>query len=92
MAGTIDIITRAFAGRRADGDILEFNPRPPEGIHRARFEVAHRRHRLQVDVLPDRLRVSAHPCSAPGVVVRVGEETRTIEGGELIEYRTATQA
>jgi beta-phosphoglucomutase family hydrolase len=87
MAGTIDIATRAFAGLRTEGDILIFDPRLPTGLRRARFVVHHRRQRIEVALDHERLRFSVHPCSAPGVRVRVGTQTLTLDGGETYEIR-----
>lgn len=57
MAGTIDIITRAFAGMRREDEELVFDPRLPDGLGSARFTVVHRGRRLRVTVTPDRVQV-----------------------------------
>jgi len=82
MAGTVDIVTRAFAGVRTDGDVLVFDPRLPVGMRQARFVVHYRRQRIEVTVDHERLRFAVHPCSVPGVRVRVGTRSLTLEGGQ----------
>ena len=72
MAATIDIVTRAFAGVRTEGDALVLDPRLPVGLRQARFMVHYRRQRIEVTVDHERLRLAAHPGSAPGVRVRIG--------------------
>ena len=89
MAGTIDIVTRAFAGVRTEGDVLVFDPRLPVGLRQARFVVHYRRQRIEVTVDHERLRFAVHPCSVPGVRVRVRVGTRTLwlDGGKTRTVR-----
>ena len=63
MAGTIDIITRAFAGYRTEGDRVILDPRLPHGLGAARFQLQHRGQRLHVTVDRDTLSVGADPCA-----------------------------
>lgn len=63
MAGTIDIITRAFAGYRTEGDRVILDPRLPHGLGAARFRLQHRGQRLHVTVDRDTLSVDADPCA-----------------------------
>ncbi|MEO5884425.1 MAG: beta-phosphoglucomutase family hydrolase [Candidatus Limnocylindrales bacterium] len=72
MAGTIDIVTRAFAGLRTEGDVLVFEPHMPEGLRQVRFTVHHRRQRVAVTLDHERLGLTLHSCSGPSVRVRVG--------------------
>ena len=87
MAGTVDIVTRAFAGVRTDGDVLAFDPRLPVGLRQARFVVHYRRQRIEVTVDHERLRFAVHPCSLPGVRVRVGTRTIWLVGGKTRTVR-----
>lgn len=80
MAGTIDIVTRAFAGVAVDGNSMTLDPRLPTRLARARFELQHRGQRLRVSLSPASTEVAADPCSAnPDVAVRV--IPRPTEGG-----------
>ncbi|MGD8215428.1 glycosyl hydrolase family 65 protein [Aestuariimicrobium sp. Y1814] len=74
MAGTLDIITRAFAGCRTDGECVHLDPLLPRGLGAAGFQVQHRGQRLLVDLDPDGARVAADPCAANSTVsVRVAQ-------------------
>jgi len=91
MAGTVDIVTRAFAGVRTEGDVLVFDPRLPVGLRRARFVVHHRRQRIEVTVDHGRLRFAVHPGSLPGVRVRVGTRNLRLNGGQTRTVRLSAE-
>ncbi|MFZ2625693.1 MAG: HAD family hydrolase [Propionibacterium sp.] len=75
MAGTIDIITRAFAGITTHGDGVLIDPRMPVGLGAARFTLLHHGQRLRVALTPTTTDVSADPCAAnPHVTVSIGPE------------------
>lgn len=72
MAGTIDIVTRAFAGINVDGNAVTLDPRLPAQLAGARFELQHRGQRLRLSLTPASTQVTADPCAAnPDVDVRV---------------------
>jgi beta-phosphoglucomutase family hydrolase len=72
MAGTIDIVTRSFAGVTVDGNAVTLDPRLPTRLAGARFELQHRGQRLRVSLTPGSTHVTADPCAAnPDVDVRV---------------------
>ncbi|RPF28252.1 beta-phosphoglucomutase family hydrolase [Georgenia muralis] len=77
MAGTIDIVTRAFAGQRTEGDTVALDPNLPVGLRRARFSLVHRGQRLRISLDHDSLTVSADPCAA-NPRVRVGGRTEAV--------------
>lgn len=85
MAGTIDIITRAFAGVQTEGDEVVFDPRLPEGLRSARFTLVHRGQRLRVVVTPNQVEVHADRCATnPRVRIRAGSTNRTVAPGERV--------
>lgn len=91
MAGTIDVVGRAFAGQRTDGDTVTFEPNLPPGLKRLRYSLQHRAQRLMVCLDHDVLTVTADPCAAnPRVRVRVGSRTETIAGGQTMEFSLAS--
>lgn len=59
MAGTVDLLQRAYTGIEVRGDVLHFNPHLPEGLKKLRLSLRYRRHRLDVEVTPERLRLSS---------------------------------
>ena len=89
MAGTVDIVTRAFAGLRTEGKLLAFEPRMPDGLRQVRFTVHHHRHRIAVTLDHERLRLTGDACSGPGVRVRVGTRTLNLTGGRARTVRYA---
>ncbi|MFC5999600.1 beta-phosphoglucomutase family hydrolase [Quadrisphaera sp. GCM10027208] len=73
MAGTIDIVTRSFAGVQLQDAAVTFDPRLPEGLEAVSFTLVHRGQRFRVDISQEHVQVSADPCAAnPQVQVRVG--------------------
>src|SRR3546814_15521269 len=58
MAGTIDIVTRAFAGRALSDDPLSFHPHLPSGLRRVDFQLHHRGQLLGVSPDHDRPRLT----------------------------------
>jgi len=90
MAGTIDIITRSFAGLRTQDDTLTFDPQLPHGLRRAHFQVAHRGHRIDVSIDHQSLRLTVHPCAAnPQVRVTVAGSAATLIGGQTCDFPAA---
>lgn len=72
MAGTIDIVTRSFAGVTVEGNTVTLDPRLPARLTGARFELQHRGQRLRVSLTPASTQVTADPCAAnPDVDARV---------------------
>jgi trehalose/maltose hydrolase-like predicted phosphorylase len=85
MAGTIDIITRAFAGVRGEDDVVVFEPRLPDGLRLARFTIVHRGQRLRVVVTPALLEVHAERCATRTLVrIRAGRANLTVAPGERV--------
>ena len=91
MAGTVDIVTRAFAGLQIRDDSLSFDPCLPDALHRVQFEVQFRGQRVDVTLDHIWIRLAAHPCAAaPPVCVRVAGTVLTLDGGHvlLVDHRT----
>jgi beta-phosphoglucomutase family hydrolase len=89
MAGTIDIITRSFAGLRTQEDTLALDPRLPRELRRAKFQIQHRGQRIDVSLRADSLRLTAHHCAAnPRVRVMVAGEPTTLVGGQTGNFPT----
>jgi len=86
MAGTIDIVTRAFAGLALADDPLSFHPRLPSRLRRVDFQLHHRRQRLGVSLDHDRLRLTtaADGPTAP-IEVRVGDRRVHLPGGTAVD-------
>ena len=87
MAGTIDILTRTFAGMRMQNDQLAFAPRLPKQLGKLEFQI---RYRGQcVDVLLDhrRLRLTTHTCTtAAGIQVTVDHTEGTLNSAQSMDF------
>ena len=93
MAGTIDIVTRAFAGQRTEDDTVTLDPHLPDGLRRARFQLQHRGQRLRVCLDHDLVTVAVDHCAAnPQVRLRVDGRTETITGGQAVVFPRADPA
>lgn len=82
MAATVDLVVRAYAGVTFHGGTLGFDPRLPDSLHHARFELLYRGQRLSVDLDHDRLRLHVHPCAAAPIHVAFAGTTVTLRGGD----------
>ncbi|HET6951704.1 MAG TPA: glycosyl hydrolase family 65 protein, partial [Acidimicrobiales bacterium] len=88
VAGTVDIVTRAFAGLRIAAGQLALVPALPDGLRRAEFEVGYRGQRLAVSIDHDRVRVAARPRAEPMPVrLDVAGTVVALRGGEARELR-----
>ena len=89
MAGTIDLVTRAFAGLQTRSDSLIFCPRLPDEVREVRFEITFRGQRMDVCINHDRLHLAVHPCAgAPHIHVEVAGTRVMLGGGQEHEFRT----
>jgi alpha,alpha-trehalase len=84
MAGTVDIVQRAYTGIAVREDCLWFDPALPTPLTHLDLELHYRGHRIRVQVTPDRFRLSTRPGTAGPV--RVGFRDLMVElrpGAEL---------
>ena len=86
MAGTIDLITRVFAGLQTRADLLAFNPRLPDELREVRFQVMYRGQCIDVTLDHDRLRLVALPeAAAAAVRIEVAGSQFHLGGGQTRE-------
>jgi len=87
MAGTIDIVTRAFAGIALDTDRIAFTPQLPDGLRHVGFQIHHRGHLVLVSLTHARLRLTAAPgTTGAGLRVDVAGTTRVLRPGDVAEF------
>ncbi|HEY9558715.1 MAG TPA: beta-phosphoglucomutase family hydrolase [Acidimicrobiales bacterium] len=86
MAGTIDIVTRAFAGLALSDDPLSFHPHLPSGLRRVDFQLHHRGQLLGVSLDHDRLRLTT-AADGPSDPVEVFVDDRRVQlpGGTAVD-------
>ncbi len=65
MAGTVDLVERAYVGLEIRDDVLWFAPDLPPEVERLRFALQFRGHWIDVEVDGDRLTIG-HRRSEPG--------------------------
>jgi hypothetical protein len=81
MAGTVDIVQRAYSGLEARGEVLHLHPHLPDDLDRLHFDVAYRDHWLHIDIDHHRLQVASRPCAAATVLRDLaGTASRTHPG------------
>jgi trehalose/maltose hydrolase-like predicted phosphorylase len=79
MAGTVDLMQRAYPGSEIRDGVLHFQPKLPAAIERAAFWMQFRRTPLRVVLDHHRLAVTVHSEGAHGAVrVAVGDQTREV--------------
>jgi trehalose/maltose hydrolase-like predicted phosphorylase len=87
MAGTVDIVTRAFAGVHFRDGALTFDPCLPEELRGVGFGLQYRGQRIDVTLDHARLQLAAHPCAAaPRVRIVVAGTDTTLGGGETLDF------
>jgi trehalose/maltose hydrolase-like predicted phosphorylase len=77
MAGTVDIVQRAFSGMQARGDVLWFSPALPAELTELRFSVHYRGQRVDVTITRERFRVVGRP--GPGRPIKLGVDGKMID-------------
>jgi alpha,alpha-trehalase len=66
MAGTVDLMQRAYTGIEVRGDVLHFNPNLPEGLTRLKFLLRYRKHMVEVEITQDKLVLNSRwPAPTP---------------------------
>jgi alpha,alpha-trehalase len=84
MAGTVDIVQRAYTGIAVREDCLWFDPALPTQLTHLDVQLHYRGHRIRVQVTPDRFRLTTRSGTAGPV--RVGFRDLVVEmrpGAEL---------
>jgi trehalose/maltose hydrolase-like predicted phosphorylase len=89
MAGTVDLVQRAYTGLEARGDVLRFAPCLPEALKSLHLHLSYRGQALEVDLSPRRLRVRALPSGAPPIRLAVRGREVELAAGEEKERATA---
>ena len=85
MAGTVDIVQRAYTGVAVREDCLWFDPALPTPLTHLDVELHYRGHRIRVEVTPERFRLTTRAGTAGPV--RVGFRDLVVElraGAELL--------
>jgi len=82
MAGTVDILQRAYTGLETREGLLRFAPRLPKEIAALRCRLRYRGQTLAVELTARSLRVRSPWKGASTVTIALGDRVRTLAGGE----------
>jgi len=85
MAGTIDLVERCYPGLELRGDALWFRPQLPSPLRRIGFPLTYRRHRLEVEITPQRIAVEASPGRAAAMTLVISGHPYQIQPGQRVE-------
>ncbi|MBD2762812.1 beta-phosphoglucomutase family hydrolase [Kocuria sp. cx-116] len=84
MAGSVDVITRAYAGLRVRGDWLEFRPTLPRELQAVDFTVLYRGQVIEVSIDQDILELEGTSSKADPVTIHVNGAEYVLKGGQKI--------
>ena len=84
MAGSVDVITRAYAGLRVRGDWLEFRPTLPRELQAVDFTVLYRGQVIEVSIDQDILELEGTSSKAGPVTIHVNGAEYVLKGGQKI--------
>ena len=84
MAGSVEVVTRAYAGLRVRGDWIEFSPHLPPQLHDVSFTVLYRGQVLSVRIDHEVLEVEGSSKGADPVTIHVDGSEYTLQAGQRI--------
>jgi alpha,alpha-trehalase len=85
MAGTLDIVQRAYTGLETQGDILRFDPAVPEALGAVAFTIRYRGHLVDLEFTPTVARVRVDIDEGAPITVAIRGEQHELVPGELLE-------
>jgi alpha,alpha-trehalase len=86
MAGTIDLLQRGYTGIVTRHGVLWFNPCLPEGVKRLRMHIRYRGHPLDVELTPEKLRITSRPSSQRPIRIGFDHEVHELEEDSFKEF------
>ena len=86
MAGTVDIVQRAYMGLAARDDCLWFDPGLPDEVVSLDTELHYRDHRIRVEVRPDVFRLTTRPGTAAPIRVGFRNVIAEVRPGTVTEW------
>lgn len=86
MAGTVDLVQRAFTGLETRDEVLWLEPRIPAELSRLDIRLRYRRHwGLEIEITRDRIKVSARPADTYPIRIGIRGEIIELEAGATVE-------
>ncbi len=89
MAGTIDILQRAYTGIEARGGMLHFNPSIPSELGELHMHIRYRSYPMEITITPEKLTIRTLPCPRGQVKVAFRDKVTDLRigCGEIIEFQ-----
>ena len=92
MAGTLDILQRAYTGLETQGDVLRLDPAIPEALGFLAFPIRYRGHLVDLEFTPTVVRVRVDVDEGAPITVAVRGEQHELVPGELLEVDLAARS
>jgi trehalose/maltose hydrolase-like predicted phosphorylase len=91
MAGTVDLMQRAYPGIEIRDGVLRFEPRLPAGVEQVEFWMQFQRTPLLVSLDHDQLVLTVHREGAGGPIrIAVGDQLRELCPGETETFELSS--
>jgi len=91
MAGTVDLVQRAWTGIEVKGDVLRFNPELPREIERLDMRVRYRGHSIDLRVTKDAVAVRGSDGGTAPISLCIDEALCEFPGGTSRVFRLSDQ-
>jgi trehalose/maltose hydrolase-like predicted phosphorylase len=86
MAGTVDLVQRAYTGIETREEVLWLSPSLPEDLTKLKFRIRFRRHwGLEIELMRDRVRVRTRPAHIYPMRIGINGEIIQLGAGETVE-------
>ncbi len=85
MAGTLDLLQRAYAGLETRDDVLRLHPAIPAELGSLSFELRYRRHVVGVEITPTTATVRVAMSELPALHVEIEGVHHVLEPGTALE-------
>ncbi|MDA3868424.1 MAG: glycoside hydrolase family 65 protein [Gammaproteobacteria bacterium] len=86
MAGTVDLMQRAYTGIETRGGVLYFNPALPDHLQRLTTRIRYRRQELDLEITRDILRISSRQLTASPIMIAYRGRFREVSPGSVYEF------
>jgi len=86
MAGTADLLDRAYTGIVIRNDVLWFNPVLPQEVGSLHMHIRYRGHFLEIDLTRKRLQIKALPCAAGPVQIGFRDKIFELKMNDTREF------
>ncbi len=85
MAGCINMVEMGYTGLEARDDVLWFNPCLPEELSRLRLRIHYRGHDLDVEIVPDKMKITACKAREKPIKIRYRKKLHELQEGKTLE-------